>query len=219
MAYDPANKNIVLFGGSMGVAVDGNTWTWNGTQWTRHLTALTPPPRRKGAMAWDAARQRLVLFGGGETFGNDAWEWDGAAWSFVSVFDPPEARRGHVLVPSPRGDGVLAIGGDLEMSLAIDDVLHLSYISSSPYETCRAAQDVDGDGRSGCEDPDCWATCTPYCQLGDESCLSVDARCGDGVCDAQRESCGICSDCECSSQCGNFACDPGETASSCPGDC
>ena len=43
-----------------------------------------PPPRSYTSMAYDEARQRVVLFGGigkpGETLG-DTWEWDGQAWS------------------------------------------------------------------------------------------------------------------------------------------
>lgn len=220
MAYDPVNKNVVLFGGDLGaMGVDGNTWTWDGQIWTRHDTALTPPPRRKAGMAWDAARRRIVVFGGGETYGNDAWEWDGSAWSFISIFDPPLARNGHVLVSAPGGDGVLAIGGAGEFIQSLDDVLHLSYLTGSPYEACRADLDQDGDGAAGCTDPDCWATCTPYCELGDPSCLALAPRCGDGVCDPERENCGICADCTCAAQCGDFVCDTGETAATCPGDC
>lgn len=219
MAYDPGNKNIVLFGGDVGSAVDGRTWTWDGTSWVEHTSALNPPPRSGAGMAWDPVRERVVLFGGGETVGNDAWEWDGTAWSFVSIFDPPQARRNVVLASSPSGDGVLAIGGADDAMFSLSEVLQLTYLSTSSYETCRADLDDDGDGAAGCLDPDCWATCTPYCELRDESCLSLAPRCGDGVCDRAREDCGICSDCTCEPQCGDLVCDPGEDATSCPGDC
>lgn len=51
--------------------------------WRRVQTAHTPGVRNTQAMAWDARRHRLVLFGGtlknGELLG-DTWEFDGTDW-------------------------------------------------------------------------------------------------------------------------------------------
>jgi hypothetical protein len=53
-----------------------------------------PSPRYGHAMAYDAARQRVVLFGGGVPEGaviralNDTWEWDGSAWAQVADTGP-----------------------------------------------------------------------------------------------------------------------------------
>jgi hypothetical protein len=35
MAYDPASKQVVLFGGLDGSAYLGDTWTWNGSTWSQ----------------------------------------------------------------------------------------------------------------------------------------------------------------------------------------
>ncbi|MGE0402279.1 MAG: kelch repeat-containing protein [Kofleriaceae bacterium] len=188
MAYDPIRERVLLFGGQSDTAIVGGLWSWSGTEWTKLSSTIEPPARAGAQMAWDAARRRMVLFGGD---GNDAWEWDGTAWSFVSVVDPPEARVDHVLVPSPTGDGVLAIGG--LANIVRDDTLHLVRDSAAQYAACRSTIDDDLDGVAGCEDPDCWAVCTPWCAPG-ASCDESAPRCGDGTCSTPRETCGICPD-------------------------
>ena len=62
---------------------------------------LIAPPREtfSGAMAWDAARKRIVLFGG-DTPGArlaDTWEWDGAFWARRTPTTSPPARGGHMM--------------------------------------------------------------------------------------------------------------------------
>jgi len=80
MAYDEDRGVVVLYGG-FGAPV-GETWTWDGRRWTRAST--DGPSRNMQAMAWDAARRRIVMFGGGREGEhgalNDLWEWDGTRW-------------------------------------------------------------------------------------------------------------------------------------------
>ena len=58
-----------------------HTWKWDGAAWTRVATT-GPPPRFVSAMAYDAARAEVVLFGGSVPDGylGDTWVWDGTAW-------------------------------------------------------------------------------------------------------------------------------------------
>jgi hypothetical protein len=79
MAYDAATGNVVLFGG-IGGRTDqllSDTWTWDGTTWTREHPATRPPARRLAAMAYDAAASNVVLFGGFSSRGylNNTWTW------------------------------------------------------------------------------------------------------------------------------------------------
>ena len=62
------------------------TWTFDGARWTQYKVS-GPPARTVAAMAYDSARQRVVLFGGNTRHGvppygydNDTWEWDGRRW-------------------------------------------------------------------------------------------------------------------------------------------
>lgn len=63
MAYDSLRGRVVLFGGAITNGALGDTWEWDGTDWTQMATS--GPSRRYGhALAYDSRRQRVVLFGG-----------------------------------------------------------------------------------------------------------------------------------------------------------
>ena len=64
MAYDAATGNIVLFGGYTRRPLD-DTWTWDGSTWTKQAPAPSPSARYATSMAYDAATGNIVLFGGG----------------------------------------------------------------------------------------------------------------------------------------------------------
>jgi hypothetical protein len=73
MAYDPATATVLLFGGtSIGspaaTALD-ETWSWNGSAWTRLSPAGSPPPGN-ASMAYDPAMDAMLLTGPGN--GNSA---------------------------------------------------------------------------------------------------------------------------------------------------
>ena len=73
-------------------------------------------PRARGghAIAYDAARQRLVLFGGraeGATPQADTWEWDGADWTQVADTGP-DARSGHALTFDTNRQRAVLFGGE-----------------------------------------------------------------------------------------------------------
>jgi hypothetical protein len=58
-----------------------DTWVWDGTNWVQEVTRPRPPRRAADhAMAYDAARGQVVLFGGGGSQLNDTWVWDGSNW-------------------------------------------------------------------------------------------------------------------------------------------
>jgi hypothetical protein len=65
--------------------------------WTQRRPSVAPASRWGHAMAYDAVRQRVVLFGGYGIQGvlNDTWEWDGNVWSqsHPAVSPPPQMHH------------------------------------------------------------------------------------------------------------------------------
>src|SRR5581483_10661132 len=89
MAYDESRDRVVLFGGRttgplpQGELRPSDTWEWDGDAWVQ-VEDVGPGGRSEFAMAYDAARKRVVLFGGAPESGrllNDTWEWDGRTWT------------------------------------------------------------------------------------------------------------------------------------------
>lgn len=61
------NKDLILFGGSRNTDTKNDTWRWDGSEWTE-LQIPAPPARGlvngHFGMAYDEARNEIVLFGG-----------------------------------------------------------------------------------------------------------------------------------------------------------
>lgn len=103
MVYDGARRNVMLFGGDHRIAdgeLDvalGDTWTWDGANWTQHSPVTAPSARDEYAVAYDAARQQVVLFGGIDGSNNsprDTWTWDGGAWTKPVPASTPDTALG-----------------------------------------------------------------------------------------------------------------------------
>lgn len=87
LAYDTKRNRLVLFGGVGKTGYDdlkGDTWEWDGNHW-HPMTDTSIGPRFEHAPAYDAARRKTVLYGGGDgqkTL-DDTWEWDGKQWAQI----------------------------------------------------------------------------------------------------------------------------------------
>jgi hypothetical protein len=102
MAYDPVNRDLILFDpapipavGPAGAAV---TWAWDGGSWRQLNPAANPGSRGGYLMATDPDRNQVLLFGGvvgPNQTRSDTWAWDGHNWQKLDV---PDAGYG-----SPSG--------------------------------------------------------------------------------------------------------------------
>jgi hypothetical protein len=83
--FIPTDGKVLLFGGvemTPVIASLNDTWVWNVTQWER-VDVQGPFPRTHAAMAYDEARNVVVMTGGSNGPGSilrDTWEWDGDIW-------------------------------------------------------------------------------------------------------------------------------------------
>jgi hypothetical protein len=83
LAFDPAVKSVVLFGGLAGSCEDcgearlNDTWLWNGTNWDEVETpSANPEPSSGASFTYDGAIHSMVLFGGWVSdfnFTNTTW--------------------------------------------------------------------------------------------------------------------------------------------------
>jgi hypothetical protein len=107
---------FVVFGGrdAQGQLL-GDTWAWDGQTWSPVPTAHTPPPRMDASMAFDEARDRIVLFGGRTLDPSaplaDTWEFDGNDWIERSTPTSPDPRFGHVTTFDPLRQRTVLFGG------------------------------------------------------------------------------------------------------------
>ena len=114
-AYDTRRRRLVLQGGmapSPGNDRKGDTWEWDGTTW-QSISATSIGPRDHHAMAYDEARGRMVLFGGGssnEEFAADTWEYDGTTWTRVAADGPP-GRAHFGMAYDATSQRVIIFGG------------------------------------------------------------------------------------------------------------
>jgi hypothetical protein len=124
MVWDDANRVLLLFGAIRDQAsnqVVSATWQWNGTDW-HHVLASTSPPHRFGAaMAFEAERSSVVLFGGFDVSPdrhfNDTWTWDGTTWA--------ERFPAHIPANTPTNNGLPgAFAGALSASAMAYDPAH-----------------------------------------------------------------------------------------------
>ncbi len=123
LAYDTVHRRTTLFGGMTADRGAVGTWAWNGSDWTMAAPPQSgPSARSEHAMAYDAARGKLVLFGGLDcpvwgVWGSpchalgDTWEFDGTAWTRPALATGPSARSAHAMTYDPIQHRVLLHGG------------------------------------------------------------------------------------------------------------
>lgn len=117
-------------------AVLSKTWEYDGASWQQRQIAGSPSPRLRASMAWEAAGERTLLFGGRSlsidqygvkvtpytgpfpetlTLGlnNDLWAYDGEVWQRLDVSNPPPAREGAAFVYDPARKVTALVGGNV----------------------------------------------------------------------------------------------------------
>jgi hypothetical protein len=84
--------------------------------WTKLSPPTSPSPRSGSAIAYDAARSRIVLHGGTTSAGvtDETWEWDGSTWANVTPMDP--AARGP-----KRGFAALAFDAQAKQCVLVGE--------------------------------------------------------------------------------------------------
>jgi galactose oxidase-like protein len=184
LVFDRARERAVMLDDQF------NVWEWDGTDWTEHSVDPRPPVTSYAQLAYEVLSQRVVLFGGerdsnGTQLFDETWQWDGTAWSRrLPTITAPARSKGAMTFDALSGRLVLASGRE---PATLPGTWTYGYSASEvPPDRCIAGTDTDGDGKAGCDDPDCWARCTPTCAPG-ETCDPAAPHCGDGTCSAVED--------------------------------
>jgi N-acetylneuraminic acid mutarotase len=120
MIYDSANKKIILFGGNDNGTYLNDTWVYDVTlnTWTEKFPVVSPPARADFGMTYDAANQKVVLFGGftttpSSTIFDDTWTYDlkTNTWTKQTPASKPPNRYDHKMVYDAISKKVLCYGG------------------------------------------------------------------------------------------------------------
>jgi hypothetical protein len=123
IAFDKAAGNVVLFGGAPTVPVGngtafGDTWTWDGVNWTQQFPPVSPPARTWSNMVYVPATRTVLLFSGtnspnGDDALCDTWAWDGVAktWTELHPAAYPAGRAMNQLVYDEATHTVVLFGG------------------------------------------------------------------------------------------------------------
>jgi hypothetical protein len=115
MVWDAQLGRVVLWGGSSLVQDYNDTWAWDGTAWLPLPTLHSPPTRILPAFGYDAARSRVVLYGGienGAGFFDDTWTFDGSDWTQQNPVTVPPGRSEGMLAPDATTAGLVMFGGE-----------------------------------------------------------------------------------------------------------
>lgn len=119
MAYDPALKEVVLFGGDSTTYRDqGDTWTYKAGVWTNISSTLktSPPGRWAASFEYDPKAKALVLFGGRAVnrFFNDTWLFTSQGWSSLGNASGPSPRALAAMAWDPVDKSMVLYGGGSE---------------------------------------------------------------------------------------------------------
>jgi hypothetical protein len=114
VVHDPVQDRLVLFGGfdpQLG-QFGTDTWTFDGTAWQPLPSPQNPPGRQLTSLAYDLARQRVVMFGGYDgSPRSDTWELTAGGWQPVATTATPTARYGAGLAYDVARQRTVLVGG------------------------------------------------------------------------------------------------------------
>jgi hypothetical protein len=145
--YDPVRDRMIVFGGERSGSNYNDVWTlvFSGplpVRWVSLSPTGTPPSGRQGQSAiYDPARDRMVVFGGGDSplpdsLRNDVWalSFGGTpAWTALTpTGTPPPGQQNHSAVYDPSRDRMIVFRG-LESSSSGDTAWALSFSGGASW--------------------------------------------------------------------------------------
>ncbi|HSL29484.1 MAG TPA: hypothetical protein VK900_09820 [Anaerolineales bacterium] len=112
VANDTDRDVLVIHGGLQSGEDFDETWEWDGQTWTR-FEGSGPRAREGALMAYDPARENMILFGGSTPdfqIHGDTWMWDDGTWMQVSDTGPAARFPGGMVYDAARQEILMYSG-------------------------------------------------------------------------------------------------------------
>jgi PKD domain/Galactose oxidase, central domain len=146
MAFDPVDDVLVLYGGCAGflcLGLSSATWEFSDGQWSAADPTSSPGALAQVALVWDAAIDRLVLFGGlngSFVYQAATWEFAAGAWTLVTPSASPTGRAGYAAAVDPSGTVPLLEGGSTNTADANDTWVFERTVSATLTAAANASE-------------------------------------------------------------------------------
>jgi Galactose oxidase, central domain len=156
MAYDAADKAIILFGGqTMGGRHLGDTWSFAHGLWSHPTPAFAPSARLAQGLTAVSATGGVVLFGGERNTGfkfGDTWTYVAGVWKHI--LPPQPAPRGEAAMAYDEADGYVVLFGGVDTTHAFGDTWTFSgtawhHLHPSIAPSARSSSAMAYDGADG----------------------------------------------------------------------
>lgn len=128
MAYDSESDRFVMFSGVIVGSYTDETWSYNynTNNWTKMFPSVKPEARESHAMAYDAADDRMIMFGGNcvsTGFSNETWSYNYNTNNWTKMFPSNKmaVRYGPAMTYDPRYEQVIMVGGYFQPPSYADD--------------------------------------------------------------------------------------------------
>lgn len=128
MAYDATLKKTVLYGGFDQFNFLKETWTWNGSTWTK-VEGKSAMLRGLASMFYDPISKKTIIYGGIGRKNNesilirhgDTWSFNGKDWVELTNVNSPPARYGALIATDPTDGRTHLFGGKNENEVFVGD--------------------------------------------------------------------------------------------------
>jgi len=112
VSLDPVRSDVVIFGG-LASLFPGNTWSWDGTDWSQQTPTIQPPILYYSAATFDSDLQSVIVFGGGAggAIQDRTWAWTGSDWAELQPAQSPPGRQSLGMAYHSATQQLIIFGG------------------------------------------------------------------------------------------------------------
>ena len=150
--FDPAINATVAGLGAITTNPRTDLYRLDGESWSLLAQTAGPPPVQDPAIAFDARRGQVVMFGGtlSGALSQQTWEHDGAVWIERTPTDPPTARHSAALAyDEARGATVMFGGNTVDADVhEWDGSVWSTIVAAGPAPRARAEMVYDPASRT-----------------------------------------------------------------------